>query len=541
MELNSAWVKAPSHSNGRDPLGVQAPCIHLYGRLLPGITNVTDRAIYYLFYPWIVWALKENGHQFDEHFVQRFRRADALLTLLANRHATQNGNGEDIHRAALVGSANLGPQLRKIEKGESVYFDDFAHQRDEVSRYFKNQLGGLGQYYLGVFAEMQVMWGSSAAGVQQSVEIGDEFAKVYDRYVDRELFMQTLEEDAVSVERLDDLNSFCPCQLPSYSEACTLLADMLFVQGRYKEHDLAEQMGARRRTLQSTLHFARALAGDRASVNEFLAATYARTLPNGGIWEVPEGLEGNVTRWATYQRNELLSIAVQGLFHILVKHYRASGTIHAEPNSLVEGLLDSDLVQDVGTEIDLDAPVHAFLQSGQVPPVEDWMHPNHEIQLGIRISDACRERGEYDSGTIVAVLRLLLTLLQREETKRTYQAFGLPSASFNDYPINLATFISHKSDWMKMSARELLRWLLKRWNLDAHFRTALRKFRYVKQSTFLLRPGEYGYEVVSTPDAVHTSPRLKQAMRVLEDIGAINKGGAGVTAFGKSLMVDADE
>jgi len=520
---------------------VQAPCIHLYGRLLPGITNVTDRAIYYFFYPWIVWTLKEQGHQFDESFIQKFRRADSLLTLIANRHAMLVADGDDIHRAALVGSANLGPQIRKVEKGESVFFYDFAHQREEASRYFKNQLGGLGQYYLGVFAEMQVMWGSSTAGVQQSVEIGDEFAKAYDQYVDRELFLQTLGEDSVSVNRLDELSSFCPCQLPSYTNACSLLADMLFVQGRYKEHELAEQMSARRRTLQSTLHFAKSLGDESTSVVDFLAATYSQTLPDGAPWAAPAPLSGNISRWATYQRNELLSIAVQGLFHILLSQYRNSGAMHANPDSLVDWLLDSALIQ--GVSEDLNAPVHTLLQSGGggVPAIEAWNDPNHEIQLARHISDTCKDRGTHGPETVTAILRLLLTLLQREETKRTYQDFALPLDFFRDYPINLTTLVACEDLWMQMSVRELLRWLLKRWNLDAHFRTALRKFRYVKQSTFLLRPGDYGYEVVSTPDAVHTSPRLKQAMRILEDIGALHRGGAGVTVFGASLMVVADE
>ena len=39
-----AWVKPPEPIRGLDHLGVQAQCIALYGQLLPGITNVTDRS-----------------------------------------------------------------------------------------------------------------------------------------------------------------------------------------------------------------------------------------------------------------------------------------------------------------------------------------------------------------------------------------------------------------------------------------------------------------------------------------------------------------
>jgi hypothetical protein len=33
---------------------VQAPCTTLYAQLLSGITNVTDRARYYSFHPWLL-------------------------------------------------------------------------------------------------------------------------------------------------------------------------------------------------------------------------------------------------------------------------------------------------------------------------------------------------------------------------------------------------------------------------------------------------------------------------------------------------------
>ena len=45
-----AWVRPPEPIRGLDHLGVQAPCIALYGQLLPVITNVTDRARYYSFH-----------------------------------------------------------------------------------------------------------------------------------------------------------------------------------------------------------------------------------------------------------------------------------------------------------------------------------------------------------------------------------------------------------------------------------------------------------------------------------------------------------
>ena len=44
MKIETSWVSPPLSIGGLDHLGTQAPCVLIYGQLLPGITNVTDRA-----------------------------------------------------------------------------------------------------------------------------------------------------------------------------------------------------------------------------------------------------------------------------------------------------------------------------------------------------------------------------------------------------------------------------------------------------------------------------------------------------------------
>ena len=97
-------MKPPKQIGGLDHLSVQAPCINLYGKLLPGITNVTDRPRYYSFYPWVVWALEQRGFRnYDDAFIDSYRKADSLFTLIAGRHAHVSGNDRDSHAAATIG------------------------------------------------------------------------------------------------------------------------------------------------------------------------------------------------------------------------------------------------------------------------------------------------------------------------------------------------------------------------------------------------------------------------------------------------------
>ena len=149
------WVEPATPIRGLDHLGVQAPCIALYTQLLPGITNVTNRARYYSFHPWLIRSFE---HRYSDHSLDEFRRvlrrAECLFTLIAIRHARVAGDGDDgRHGAGMVGRLSL---LRIQEDEKAIRLDDFA-ELEGPKRYFKNRLGGLGQYYFGPLRDLRIL------------------------------------------------------------------------------------------------------------------------------------------------------------------------------------------------------------------------------------------------------------------------------------------------------------------------------------------------------------------------------------------------
>jgi len=50
------WLDRNSNQiEGLDHLGIQALSVAMYAKLLPGITNVTDRARYFSIYSWLLY------------------------------------------------------------------------------------------------------------------------------------------------------------------------------------------------------------------------------------------------------------------------------------------------------------------------------------------------------------------------------------------------------------------------------------------------------------------------------------------------------
>ena len=77
------------------------------------------------------------------------------------------------------------------------------------------------------------------------------------------------------------------------------------------------------------------------------------------------------------------------------------------------------------------------------------------------------------------------------------------------------------------------------WGIEVHLRVALRKLRGNSRSTFRIRPSDLGMQVIASPPAVHTRPRFSQAIRVLKDIGALEKTESGIWApsdYGKLIV-----
>lgn len=529
MNIETAWVKPPNQIGGLDHLAVQAPCINIYGRLLPGITNVTDRARYYSFYPWIVWALEQSGHKYNAEFIEKFRRADCLFTLIAQRHYLLTGTDYDEHAGATVGSGNMAELINLIKAEQPIRLSDSAHQGDgEKARYFKNKLGGLGQYYLGVFAELGIMDGTSSTGIKNTNQVGRVLAEAMDKGVKRELFLQTLSEDMVTIERLDQLVSFCPCQLSSSIQEHKLLKDLFFVRDLFHDTD----MMPRRRSLQTILHLADELAKCDQSIDLklFRGCVYGGALPNGMNWDLPDRLFDNRSRWALYQRNELLSVAIQSIFFVLLGSYEELGYKIDSIDQLCRWFLTTDEVESISKSMQLDGLVSELESSAKdwLPPLNDWTNELHEVQLANTIESLCasNQSKENRSQILKAALQVLIALMKRPTTQNGYEDLVFQGQYFQVYPINLKSFLTHSSKtWSQLTVREWINWLANQWGVQVHFMVALRKLRGQSQSTFRIRPSDQGLEVISVPRAVFTMPRFYQSLRVLKDIGALeNKG-----------------
>jgi hypothetical protein len=520
MTIDVAWVRPPEPIRGLDHLGAQAPCTALYTQLLPGITNVTDRARYYSFHPWVLWSFdKRYADHSLESFRRVLRRAECLFALIAIRHSRALGDDDERHHGAgMVGRE----KLLRIEEAETINLAAYAAQ-DGERRYFKNKLGGLGQYYFGPLRDLKII-DHSPQGITHPPgydrDRGTKLAEAFAKGVPEDAFFNALEAASLTWSDIDALAPFCPCGLHGNAGEHHLLLDLFLTRSTTFE---AEGGDARRASLGLMLD----LAGRDGWNSEYnfegllRGAAYTGALADGSPWDLAGPLLHARKGWGTYQRNELLSLAVQGLFAAILR------AVERDRESVLDRTADAadigaHLVSSFGARLsrpleDEIADVHARL-----PPLASWQEAEHELQRGWRLQDLGLEDDQLEEVAEQSI-EILLALLARGIDESPYADFDLDPEYFDPQEIHLLSFRhASRTTWTGMTVGEWVRWLSVNWCIGRHLRVALRKLRGQHRDTFRIRPLEGELRVVEAPAPTYTMPRIGRTVQILRDLGLID-------------------
>ena len=186
------------------------------------------------------------------------------------------------------------------------------------------------------------------------------------------------------------------------------------------------------------------------------------------------------------------------------------------------------------------------LESG-APALRDFMANEHELAwAATRLS---RERLQLDlePAFLASVVSMLALLRMRENQEApAYGSLTMDQAQLQDSPINLESFRKRCVKWNDMTLSAVVADLIA-WILESHLHVALRKLQQSSTATFRVHPTERGIEVRGDiPVPAKTNPRIRQAIRILRDIGALARetGGSGdlrATLLGIQLLEAAHE
>lgn len=191
------WATNDGFKGGRDPMGIQNSSVATYGRLLPGLTNLTGHIRYYSLYCWLLseYDKLETEEQTEIHQYNFIRRAELAMALIM----------KDQNVGSIVGALFVSQQRYNLIE-EGLYDLANGGDFDSEDKYWTYQTGAFGQYYLGslIFYELVKI----EEGRFYLRDKGKDLASAFQESIDkntRDLFIECLVEGSISEDEMEEL------------------------------------------------------------------------------------------------------------------------------------------------------------------------------------------------------------------------------------------------------------------------------------------------------------------------------------------------
>ncbi len=526
-------------TEGIDHLGVQVVSTNIYARLLPGISNLTDRARYFSFYPWVLdsFARKSPGKSPDDWRIW-IRRHE--FTFSAASIAAEVADKIDEDAAGGVIGARAARRIVNKKGAATVDIHDatrIENGKAAKGTYFKNREGGYGQYYknqMTVLGLMRHDEDRKAPDRQLTKYAGEKLSVVVEQAkAFRDLREIAAIGGAVSLADLVTLGQAVhPGVLdPDGGEADHLRKIVLGTDDDLCRGQTAEERGRRRRTLALALDY---LAKDDDewdgdAVLGFRWGVLEESLGDGTRWKVPAHLEATRLGWAAYAQNELLNYALECLMWSVVQMIDAMPMTPREYAATLAAAACSARHATAPLPGRVDAALSAFAPPTSSSPWGDgstWA-----------LLDELQDTTEPLQCAASAVRVLLRVAADRSRYGGRHPFAAIPDGDdIARRDIHLQAWWDRTDAARLESTEAFFAQLVIDWIIYRHLRVATRKLASQGDYTYRFRPEEGVLVSCGEIKPTFTNPRLRQGMRMLADIGLIEHGFGSVTKHGRALM-----
>lgn len=502
MSIQTAWLEAMSPTTGLDQLAVRTTAVRMYSHLVPGITNVTDRARYFSLHSYMIhyWA-KRRGNDDMRAFYRTLRRAECLVGLADKLH--------DPNSYAVVGTRKIDGWLNRQGKLKPTQRVPVERLSDE---YFSNGRGGFGQYYAGAETELGLI--TEIDGVVRLIEPrGKTLAEAFGRVAEKCDFDNLLEKPDVSAESLHAIGRELGF-MRAFGDERRTLREILFAEGEGEESPGVR----RRRSILLLLSLASAESGGLTNPNwDVLRAALHRRLPSGKRFACPKPLRAHLSLWRVYAMHEHFSFALETILSAAVGEVgeMEAGEVHGDIDAVAErmGALLSRGATTRFSEL-LDRASKGVVEDG----AEDAGDVFDEASLRDSIEGSLADQpGKALATTIHLLARLSARVMGRGNPYAGLVEEGMFFEKGRLSLLDLTTLAETKAEG---TCRELLVSLV-RTVLATHLRVACAKLTRNRIYTYKVAYQNGRLTKVEATWPAFSSPRLQKAAQIAADVGLL--------------------
>jgi hypothetical protein len=221
------WAENSGFITGRDPLGIQNSSIAVYSKLLPGMTNLTQRIRYYSFYCWLLTKydkleIKSEKKTFY-HQYNFIRRSELIIAfLMVNKFANVT---------SVVGSDYATKHKGDVDNKKFYNIKDGADKftatpKDDL--YWNYLSGALGQYYAGALINFDLIEIIDSFFLIK--ERGRELAAAFGTGISiesQDCFIEAAQKGKIDLQDLETIQPFNLNAIPEEGEEWLFLKDIL--------------------------------------------------------------------------------------------------------------------------------------------------------------------------------------------------------------------------------------------------------------------------------------------------------------------------
>lgn len=497
------------YSTGRDHLGMQATSVATYSYLVPGLTNLTQRARYYSYYPWLVEQYAKEVHSTGISEFNKFIRRGELLFAFVSILNDQGQRG-------IVGSRFVKSYIRDYgipRSGTAINLAEFADIAKGKKTYWQLRGGGFAQYYLGPLADIGLLSRSKNHDIPIVTDAGRTVALNFGKSIGSEAETTILSSIKKGSIKYSDIEKYLTVIMPNQISATGQEAKNLL---RHLIPDVNDKNGQNRR--ETILAFINYLDQDRIADQQYdlPKAIYYREGNNKNKIEFVDNVE-SLYGWRFYQINEYVHYALEYVFFYLLQILHDDGgwipikecvekikkEAFDEINNILPRMKNIKQTMKVGSLARILKSYKNIPRRAKGTP--DWLIPSEDFA---------------EKNLAKALLLLMVMYVRHEDEVHELYEYGrktdiLREGSFLDI---FAFFQSETSTTLESFFSKLVYQKVVRKHLEVSYR----KMSGDEKNTLKFQFDNNSLSGLEIVYPVLTSPRLTSVLNFLRDLGLVS-------------------
>lgn len=497
------WAENSGFIRGRDPLGIQNSSITVYGRLLPGMTNLTGRIRYYSFYCWLLEEYDRLNLKREKETPQAqynfIRRAELLLAFLMVIKEPNETN---------VPGSNYASQ----RKFDEIYSLIQGADKPGKDLYWEYRSGALGQYYAGSLINLELI--EILEKYFHLKPEGQKIAKAFRSSIpadERAYFIQIVRKGTCVLRDLDKIMSFRLNALVQGNGEWPLLNDLLLTQDGYNFRT-RDGRSSKKRVESIKLYLQSKI--EKIHSNDF---------PLWVFNNISQDIDPNSSRfgWFYYYLNETVHYALSSIFWAFL--FEAEGVI-LEFDSYLKDFVSEILKEETISGINDEDTLKNTLESFETGSIPDWL-------AGIK--DAVRKGNSYyaASKSISLLIMVYNFVKPYKEQIRIFETNNYIDYQKGNLSEHLNMYIKENLDatyleYIDRTVKNLI---------NSHMETAYRKMGNGEANLLKFLIEERCIIHIETIVPRGTTPRIQSLHNFMTDLGYIDAGN-NLTELGSKLL-----